>query len=142
MLELYKPEGTNIDSEENRELCESLQGLEYAYTSGITLEGTVTKCDTDKNLTVELGKFTGIIPRSEAVYVPNGEPARDIAVITRVGKAVCVKITEISRDECGNIRVMLSRKKAQKDVTEARLIILNRLLSADHWQLFSRFFLF
>lgn len=118
MLELYKPEGTNIDSQENRELCDSLAGLEYAFGNGITLEGTVTKCDTDKNLTVELGKFTGTIPKSEAVYSGTNEPIRDIAVITRVGKAVCVKITDISKDESGNIRIMLSRKKAQKECSD------------------------
>lgn len=114
MVELYKPEGTYLDSEENRELCESLQGLEYAKNSGTVLEGVVTKCDNDKNLTVELGSFTGIIPKSEAVLQTGSEPVREIAIITRVGKAVCVKVTAI--DLSGNEPViMLSRKKAQEE---------------------------
>lgn len=118
MLELYKPEGTNLDTEENRELCESLQGLEYARAGGIVLEGTVTKCDNERNLTVELGNFTGIIPRSEAVMPTGDEPVRDIAIITRVGKAVCVKITDIIKDSDGNVRVMLSRRRAQQECYE------------------------
>lgn len=118
MLELYKPEGTNLDSEENRELCESLQGLEYARSCGLVLEGTVTKCDNERNLTVELGKFTGTIPRSEAVLSTGDMPVRDIAIITRVGKAVCVKITDILTDKDGNVRILLSRKKAQEDCFE------------------------
>ncbi len=115
MLELYKPEGTNFDTEENRELCETLQGLEYAWSCGIVLEGIVTKCDNERNLTVELGKFTGIIPRSEAVMPTGDEPVRDIAIITRVGKAVCVKITDIEKKSDGSIAITLSRKKVQEE---------------------------
>ncbi len=115
MLELYKPEGTNLDTEENRELCGTLQGIEYAWNSEMILEGVVTKCDNERNLTVELGKFTGIIPRNEAVMPCGNEPIRDIAIITRVGKAVCVKIMDIIKKEDGSTIVMLSRRKAQEE---------------------------
>ncbi len=118
MLELYKPEGTNLDSDENRELCDTIQGLEYAWSSGIVLEGIVTKCDNERNLVVELGKFCGVIPKSEAVMQTGNEPVRDIAIITRVGKAVCVKITNIEKDSENGIKITLSRKQAQKECYE------------------------
>lgn len=115
MLELYKPEGTNLDSDENREICETVQGLEYAHNCGITLEGIVTKCDNERNLTVELGGFIGIIPRDEAVMPTGDEPVRDIAIITRVGKSVSVKITAIEKNSDGSIKLLLSRRKAQEE---------------------------
>ena len=115
MLELYKPEGTYLDTKENTDLCASLAELEYAQKSGLIIEGNVTKCDNDRNLTVELGDFTGIIPRDEAVMPAGNLPVRDIAIITRVGKAVCAKITDIITDEDGNVKIMLSRKKAQEE---------------------------
>ena len=99
------PEGYLLDTDENREACRSLSSLEHALLQGTTLEGTVTKCDTDKNLTVRLGSFTGIIPRNEAVLTADDEEVRDIAVITRVGKAVCVKITDIIKNEDGRYGV-------------------------------------
>ena len=118
MVELYKPEGTYLDTEENREICESLQGLEYARDSGKVIEGIVTKCDNRKNLYVELGNYTGIIPRNEAVMPLPGEEIRDIAVITRVGKPVCVKITDIRKSGDGNTEIILSRKEAQRECYE------------------------
>ena len=118
MVELYKPEGTYLDTDENRELCETLQGLEYAWNNGIVIEGIVTKCDNQRNLYVDLGNHTGIIPRNEAVMPLCGEQIRDIAVITRVGKAVCVKITDIRKSENGNTEIILSRKEAQKECYE------------------------
>lgn len=118
MLELYKPEGTNIDNEENKELCDSLQGLEYAKALGTILEGRVIKCDNERNLTVDLGRFTGIIPKNEAVMPVGTQEVRDIAIITRVGKSVCVKITDIQKSENGNVNIILSRKKAQEECYE------------------------
>ncbi len=115
MLELYKPEGTNLDKDENREMCESLHGLEYAKENGIIIEGIVTKCDNEKNLTVELGNYTGIIPRDQAVMPTGSEPIRDIAIITRVGKPVCVKITDIEKNSDGTFTVKLSRRLAQEE---------------------------
>lgn len=118
MLELYKPEGTNLDKDENREMCESLHGLEYAKENGIIIEGIVTKCDNEKNLTVELGNYTGIIPRDQAVMPTGSEPIRDIAIITRVGKPVCVKITDIEKNSDGTFTIKLSRRLAQEECFE------------------------
>ncbi len=117
MQEIFKPEGYLLETNENKELTNSLQGLEYAFTNQLILEGVVTKCDNEKNLTVDLGAFTGYIRRDEVLYSPTDEPTKDIAVITRVGKAVAVKITDIFRDN-GKITFSLSRKAAQRDCYE------------------------
>ncbi len=114
MQEKYMPEGAGISSARNRELTSGLQGLEYAHSEKLTLEGLVTKCDRSGALTVELGTFTGIIPRSEVQMTVGDLPVRDIAVITRVGKAVAVKITEIRQEERG-VTVLLSRRLAQEE---------------------------
>ncbi len=118
MQEIYKPEGYSLNYAENKELTSSLQGLEYAYANGIIIEGLVTKCDNERNLTVELGKYTGIIPRTEVLMTYANEPIRDIAVITRVGKAVCVKITSIEKSPSGAVSLRLSRRLAQKECYE------------------------
>ena len=99
-------------------MCESLHGLEYAKENGIIIEGIVTKCDNEKNLTVELGNYTGIIPRDQAVMPTGSEPIRDIAIITRVGKPVCVKITDIEKNSDGTFTVKLSRRLAQEECFE------------------------
>ena len=114
MQEKYKPEGFLLNTPENRELTGSLSGIEYAYAGDVTLEGWVTKCDNAQNLTVELGAFSGVIPREETLMTYGGTPIRDIAVITRVGKPVCVKITRIERGENG-VQLRLSRKAAQEE---------------------------
>ncbi len=115
MQDIYKPEGYNLGSAENRELTESIQGLEYAFACGSIIEGIVTKCDNERNLTVELGKFTGIIPREETVMTCSSEPIRDIAIITRVGKPVCVKITSLEKSSLGTYKIKLSRRLAQEE---------------------------
>ena len=45
----------------------------------------------------------------------NGEPVKDIAVITRVGKPVSFKITSIERPKIGDVRITVSRRAAQYD---------------------------
>ena len=95
-MDIYKPEGALIDTPENREYTSSLASLEYAMNSGAILEGRAALCDSSHALIVEFGAFRGVIPRSEAAYSIDGSEIRDIAVITRVGKPVCFKITGIA----------------------------------------------
>jgi len=95
------------------EYTDSLEGLEYARDNGIILCGRAVLCDNEKNLYVEFGSFKGIIPKEEALYNPSGEPVKDIAVITRVGKNVCFKIKHIEED--GGVKIYLSRREAQKE---------------------------
>lgn len=117
MTEQYKPEGYIIDTPENFEHISTLASLEYAMSAGITLEARVLLCDSKHNLLVELGSYRGIIPRSEAAYSTDGSEIRDIAVITRVGKPVCFKVTSI--DKTGKEpQIILSRRAAQAECFE------------------------
>lgn len=112
MTENYKPEGFILDTPENLEFTQNLQSLEYAMNAGYILEGRVSLCDSEHNLIVDLGKYKGFIPRSETAYSIDGSEIRDIAIITRVGKPVCFKITKIDKST-EPATVFLSRRAAQ-----------------------------
>ncbi len=110
-MKRYLPEGELISTHENREYTSSLAGLERAMSEGKILEGMAVTCDSNLNITVDLYGIKGIIPKSEALYSENG--FKDIAVITRVGKAVSFKVIGIDTDESGKPRAVLSRRLAQ-----------------------------
>ncbi|MFA6948081.1 MAG: S1 RNA-binding domain-containing protein [Eubacteriales bacterium] len=123
---VYYPEGIFIATPENREYIITEEGLCRALALGKILEATAVRASQDMTLTVELGSMTGYIPREEAALVPEGEEVRDIAVITRVGKAVCFKVTGFFTDRDGRRAAMLSRRAAQRECSEAYLSSLER----------------
>lgn len=110
----FLPEGRRLASKENISALQSAKTLLQAAVSGAVLEAPCTVCDADHNMHIDLGCMKGIIPRSEgAVGIESGE-TRDIALISRVGKPVCFKITTI--DETGSEPVaILSRRAAQEE---------------------------
>ena len=112
----YLPEGYLISSAENRELTSSIRGLEKARDQEKILEATAVMCDSDLNITVDLCGIKGIIPKSEALLAEENQ--KDIAIITRIGKPVCFKVTDFTRDAEGKTVVMLSRKSAQAECRE------------------------
>lgn len=109
----YLPEGSLITSAENIAAISSPAALEEAMRCGRILEGLAERCDGDFSLTVKLGEVTGVIPREEVALVREGEQLRDIAVITRVGKAVCFKVIGMGRAPDGRPTAILSRRAAQ-----------------------------
>ena len=111
----YKPEGTLISTQRNTELIASPAGLEYAMLHGTILEGLAVLCDSNFDIHVELGGgITGIISRDEIMFCRGDESVKDIAVLTRVGKPVCFKVTGI--DELrGRLVPRLSRREAQRE---------------------------
>lgn len=108
----YKPEGLLIGTAENREYTSSLQGLEKAMQQGKILEAVALVCDNEMNLHVDLYGIKGIIPREEVLFCRENEEVKDIAIITRVGKAVCFKVLSIEKDGNSTYAV-LSRRAAQ-----------------------------
>ncbi len=109
----YLPEGELIRDTETRAYTSSLDGLKKAMREGRILEGVAVRCSGDLTLTVEVGKFTGTIERDEAVFT-QGEPVKDIAIITRVGKPVCFRVLSVT--ERGGMPVIkLSRRLAQRE---------------------------
>ena len=117
----YLPEGSLYGTAENREALASQAMLERAAASGKILEGMAVLCDGEMALTVDLGCMRGIIPRGEAVYQPGGGEARDIAVITRVGKPVCFRVISIERNSAGESYAVLSRRAAQAECVRCYL---------------------
>ena len=114
MSNTYTPEGTRIGTPENTEGLSSLAGLERAMATGKILEPPVLLCDNQMRLHVDLYGIDGIIEKDQAVFSPDGEPSKDIAVITRVGKPVCFKV--LGFEQIGGRTVArLSRKEAQRE---------------------------
>ena len=114
MNQIYKPEGSRIATRENREYLASLAGLERAMNDGAIIEGIVTLCDSRLCLHVDLHGIKGIIEPEDALYCRVGEERKDIAIITRVGKPVSVRV--IGLESYGGTTVArLSRRLAQED---------------------------
>lgn len=114
---IYTPEGQSTIGGRIREAVTSLPGLERAMETGAILEGNVLLCDADFNLHIDfpaLPGVRGIIPREETVYTRPGESVKDIAILTRVGKTVCFKVTDLIYKE-GTVTAMLSRRRAQAE---------------------------
>lgn len=110
----YLPEGMLMGKYENSEYLSSVQGLERAMVQGRILESTAVLCDNALTLTVDLGNgIKGVMHREEVAYSPTGEPIKDIAIISRVGKPVCFKILSIGSDERGMPFAVVSRRLAQ-----------------------------
>jgi len=126
LISTYQPEGQLIGAAENREYISSLQNLEKAMLSDKILEARAILCDNYQNLTVDLNGVKGIMEREETSLGSYSDGRiRDIAIITRVGKAVCFKILRIEKDENGEPVVYLSRKAAQEECLEKYIMKLS-----------------
>ena len=113
-MNTYFPEGNLLESTENTRFTGSHEGMLEAYAEGAVIEGIAAVCTQDHDIIVELPCGQGIIKREEgAVGIREGS-TRDIALISRVGKAVCFKVTGISESSEG-IRYILSRRAAQEE---------------------------
>lgn len=89
----YLPEGRLLQSPENQEWTSSEEGLRRAMLRGSILEGVVTMCDEQRNLHIRLGAGRGIIPYSETGLGVQEGKLREIAILSRVGKPVCFRVT-------------------------------------------------
>ncbi len=116
----FCPEGMRLFSPENEANVKDLSAIEAAMAHQCILEGTVLRCDPDLTLTVTLGNLIGYVTREEVALCREGEEVREIAAITRVGKAIAVVVTGIQSDERG-IRLTLSRRRAQQLCAKAYL---------------------
>ena len=118
----YLPEGKGRRG--NMRIEEILGAMER----GDIIEARVTMCDRRYNLHVELGEeIYGLIPREESQLPPEGEGIKDIAILTRVGKTVAVKVIDV-RMGGGAPFFILSRRMAQ---AECMREYIDRLLPGD-----------
>ena len=81
----YLPEGWGGPACRTRHTARQ---LELAQQTGTVLYGRAVLCDQDLNLQVDLGCGRGIIPREETALGIAEGTTREIAVLSRVGKAV------------------------------------------------------
>lgn len=109
----YLPEGSLTDTPENLTRCATIQSLLRCAHSRDILEGRAVSCDAEHNLTVKLGPFTGIIPRTEAALGIAEGNTREIAILARVGKPVSFVVTGMELTPEGVPRPVLSRRQAQ-----------------------------
>ena len=87
------------------------EALRKARQEGTILRAPALLCTQAHDLLVDLGCCTGRIPRNEtAIGIADGS-TRDIAILSRVGKAVSFRVMEFS--SCGE--VLLSRRLAQEE---------------------------
>lgn len=106
----YRAEGLDKDIKKH---C--LQSLCEAKETGKIIEGKVVRCDENLNLTVNLGNgIYGTIPYGES-ELSKGKSIKKISVISKVGKTICFKVTDIDKTDLRNIQVTLSRKAAQEE---------------------------
>ncbi len=124
----FKPEGWRIHSDENRRACRSLPALQEAAERGTILEARAMLCTTEHDMIVDLGFCKGVIPRAEGAIGMEDGSTRDIALISRVNKAVCFQVERISHDSAGEPLPILSRRKAQLKCREEYL---SQLLPGD-----------
>lgn len=110
----YLPEGKLIATQENINILHSPQLLNEAKKEEKILEARACVCDSQHNLVVDLGSMKGIIPREEGALGIRDGSVRDIAVISRVNRAVSFIITDFRTDEGGERYAVLSRERAQR----------------------------
>lgn len=123
----FYPEGALINLPENRAAVSTVSALEDAMRRGTILEARAAVCDSSHNLIVELPCGKGIIPRTEgAIGIEDGS-TRDIALITKVNKPVCFKVTDI-RLENGEPKITLSRRAVQQECIDG---FITKLIPGD-----------
>ena len=109
----YLPEGSLLNTPQNRAYTQNPALLQRAMEDGRILEATAVHCDAAHNLTVELGGAVGIIPRVEAAVGIESGRTREIAILSRVGKPVCFQVMGMQDG-----RYILSRRRAQEQCME------------------------
>lgn len=112
----YYPEGM-FPQERNAQLM-TREMLKKAYLEGTILEAPARSATASHNLMVDLGQVTGYIPRNEAAIGIEDGSVRDIAILSRVGKPICFKITSIQGLYEEHPKITLSRRQAQEEALD------------------------
>lgn len=104
----FFPEGSFSSSPANSYYLESVTQLQEASTETV-LEYEACSCDTAHNLHLALPCGKAIIPRTECALGIAEGTAKEIAILSRVGKPVCFSV--VSADKQG---IVLSRRAVQE----------------------------
>lgn len=108
-MHAYLPEGMEYSPQDL-----SPELLRAAASDGRILQARAVMCSEAHDLLVELGGMRAVIPRQEAALGIREGTTRDIAILTRVGKIVCFRVTGILPDGTP----LLSRRAAQEAALE------------------------
>lgn len=117
MVVSYPPEGCLLHTPGNQAACQSLHTLAQAQTKQMILEGRTILCTPEHDLQVQLGPFTGVIPREETALGIREGTIREIAILSRVGKPTMCMVSSILSDGT----LLLSRRQAQEHTLAALL---------------------
>lgn len=107
----YEPEGYSTPS------LPTPEQLHRAAGSSEIFSGYCCKCDEFHNLWVDLGPVQGLIPREETSLEIAGGKAREITILSRVGRFVCFQVLAFSPKGTA----ILSRRGAQAQAKAAFL---------------------
>ncbi len=113
-----RPEGWLLNTAKNREALRTPAGLMRAKEEDRILEARALVCDGEHNLIVDLDCMKGIIPRLEGALGLEDGTTRDIAIISRVTKAVSFKVMDITEQPEGKPLAILSRRAAQQQAMD------------------------
>ena len=105
-MNYYLPEGMDL-----RRGGFTADALRKAKADGSILQATAVVCTEDHDLLVDLGCCVGRIPKHEAAIGIEEGTVRDIAILSKVGKPVSFRVTDISAAG----QVLLSRRLAQEE---------------------------
>ena len=99
----------------------SMAELRAAIVSGEILQATALAFDVHRQLRFDLGGVRGVMPFAACAEGADTGAVRDIAVLTRVGRATCFVIESLEEDAEGRPFFRLSRAKAQQMCREEYL---------------------
>ena len=116
MMQTFRTEGNYRDASRL-----SIAELRAAIASGEILQATALAFDTHRQLRFDLGGVRGVMPFAACAEGADTGAVRDIAVLTRVGRATCFVIESLEEDAEGRPFCRLSRAKAQQMCREEYL---------------------
>ena len=112
----YYPEGMFPESLNAGNM--SREQLKKHCQDGMILEAVAQSATTGHDLIVDLGDVRGIIPREETAIGISDGTVRDIAILSRVGKPVCFRVTSTEGLWEPHPYVYLSRRAAQQEALD------------------------
>ena len=124
----YLPEGGIINSAANKAALQNISSLQEAYRNGVILESRALVCSAAHDLLLDLNGTKAVIPRVEGALGIESGKARDIAIISRVNKPVCFRITGFETGGDGRPAAICSRRAVQQECVENYL---DRLVPGD-----------
>ena len=133
----FVPEGLLLNTAANRHRTGTESALAEAAAMGEIVEARAVLCDGDHNLHVEFPCMKGIVPYEEGAMGIADGTTRDIALISRVSKPVCLMITGFDTAPDGTRRAVCSRRAVQQRcrteyIDQLRQLVLLRSVFDDN----------